>query len=217
MAIICAHLSRPPRICPAVASRHLVLYLDRTVKPRLTRTPAARQAAKPRPRAEAPDALLERHPLDALFAPRSVALVGATDRRGSAGRLLYRNLTGGGFGGTVSCVNPSRTKLFGSACYPSIASIPHPVDLAVIATPAEAVPGIVASCAEAGVKSALVVSSGFRETGPEGRRLEDEIAEILHTGGLRLLGPNSLGIMSPRHKLNASLARGRALPGNVAF
>ena len=176
-----------------------------------------RRPQRSRPPTETAESIFERHPLDALFAPHSVALIGASDRRGSVGRLLYRNLSSGGFAGTLSCVNPSHAALFGNICYPSIGKVPHTVDLALIATPAEIVPSVLESCAEAGVESALVLSAGFRETGPEGRRLEERIAEILRRTNLRLIGPNSLGMIMPRIKLNASLARRSALPGNVAF
>ena len=133
------------------------------------------------------------------------------------GRLLYRNLTTTRYAGTVSCVNPAHASLFGKTCYSSIDKVPGPVDLAIISTPAETVPSIVASCAEAGVHSVLVVSAGFRETGSDGKRREDQIAEVLSRSNLRLVGPNSLGMMMPRIKLNASLAPRGALPGNVAF
>ncbi len=176
-----------------------------------------RRAAKGRPPIEASESIFERHPLDALFAPTSIALIGASDRRGTVGRLLHRNLTAGGYAGSIVSVNPAHPKLSGQTCFPTIGDVPHPIDLAVIATPATTVPALVEACARAGVQSALVISAGFRETGSGGRRLEERIAAVLEDTPLRLLGPNSLGVMMPRIKLNASLTRRSALAGNVAF
>jgi acetyltransferase len=158
----------------------------------------------------------ETRPLDVLFEPRSVAVIGATEREGSVGRAVVSNLVSA-FRGKVYPVNPQQPNILGMAAYPSISEVPEAVDLAVIATPAATVPAIVGECVTAGVKSAIVISAGFRERGAEGQELEKQIAEELRRGHMRLLGPNCLGIMNPRVGLNATFAQTIARPGNVAF
>ena len=138
------------------------------------------------------------HPLDAFFAPHSVAVVGATETAGSVGRTLMANLLASPLNGTVYPVNPKRPTVLGVQAYPSISALPTVVDLAVLVTPAPAVPGLVAECVTAGIKAAIVISAGFKETGPEGAALERQIAAHLHGSSLRLIGPNCLGIMCPR-------------------
>lgn len=159
----------------------------------------------------------ERHPLDGLFAPKSVAVIGATDRPHSLGQLLLGNLVAESFQGQIYPVNPHYKTLLDLPTYPTIADVPGPVDLAVIVTPAATMLGIVQECVAAGVKNAIIVSAGFRETGPEGASLEAEIGRIAKAGNLRLIGPNCLGVMSPPAGLNATFARQMALPGGVAF
>ena len=105
-------------------------------------------------------------PLDALFSPKSVAVVGATERQGSVGRTILWNLITNSFGGTVYPVNLKRPSVLGIKAYSSIAEIPDRVDLAVVVTPAKTVPGVIAECVDAGVKGAIVISAGFKETGP---------------------------------------------------
>src|SRR5512133_3144072 len=105
------------------------------------------------------------HPLHAIFAPKSVAVVGATEKAGSVGRTLLWNLISNPFGGTVFPVNPHRASVLGIQAYPHLAALPQQVDLAVIATPAPTVPGIIAECVEAGVKGAIILSAGFKERG----------------------------------------------------
>ncbi len=158
-----------------------------------------------------------RRPLDAIFEPRSVAVVGATDRAGSVGRAVLRNLVGSPFGGTVYPVNPNRPDVLGIKTYQTIKDVPETVDLAVIATPAATVPGLIGECAEAGVRGAIVLSAGFKETGPAGIELEFQVLEQARRGRVRLIGPNSLGVIRPSGGLNASFARAMATPGNVGF
>ena len=148
----------------------------------------------------------ERQPLAPFFAPRTVAVVGASERKGSVGRTLLWNLIRHPFGGTVYPVNPRRHSVLGIQAYPSVAAIPEPVDLALIATPAATVPELVAGCAAAGVQAAVVLSAGFREVGPEGLAREAQLREAIRGSGLRLLGPNCLGLMNPRLGLNATFA-----------
>jgi len=156
-----------------------------------------------------------RRALDALFAPRAVAVIGATERAGSVGRAVLENL--GTFIGRVHPVNPKHTTLAGRPAFPSIGAVPGPVDLAVIVTPAPTVPGLLRECVAAGVPAAIIISAGFRETGPAGAALEQECLEIARRGRLRLLGPNCLGLMVPHARLNATFAAALAAPGNVAF
>jgi acetyltransferase len=159
----------------------------------------------------------ERQPLDAIFRPETVALIGATDKAGSVGRTVMRNLIGNPFGGTVYPVNPKRPNVLGIKTYPSISEVPEQVDLAVIVSPAPTVPGIIRECAEAGVEGAIVISAGFKETGEEGVELERQVLEEARRGRIRVIGPNCLGVMSPVSGLNATFAGSMALPGNVAF
>ncbi len=159
----------------------------------------------------------ERPALDAIFAPRTVAVIGASEKPGSVGRNLTRNLIASPFGGRVYAVNPRRASVLGLEAYPSIAAVPEPVDLAVVATPAVTVPGVIAECARAGVRGAIIISAGFKEIGPAGAALERQVLEAARGSGLRLVGPNCLGVMNPRTGLNATFATAMARPGPVGF
>jgi len=159
----------------------------------------------------------EGHPLDALFRPRRVAVIGATAREGTVGRTVLSNLVNPAFKGKVWPVNPKRDEILGIPCAPSIEKVPGPVDLAVIVTPAGAVPGVIGECVAAGVKAAIVISAGFKELGPAGEELEKQIAERIRGTRMRVIGPNCLGVMMPHIGLNATFAQGMAKPGNVAF
>ena len=160
----------------------------------------------------------EGHPLDAIFTPHSVAVVGATDRPGSIGRAVLWSLVSNPFGGTVYPVSDKRTSVLGIKAYRSVGEIPEPVDLAVIVTPADSVPGVISQCIAAGVRGAIVISAGFKEHGEHGKELERQILEQLHDSGMRLIGPNCLGVMNPVSGLNATFAS-NSMPraGNVAF
>jgi len=151
--------------------------------------------------------------LRAMLNPKTVALIGATEATSSVGRTLMENLRS--FGGSLFPVNLKRTNVLGIKAFPRITDVPGPVDLAVIATPAIAVPEVVSECAEAGVKGAVIISAGFRECGTVGVQLEEAI--FARRGGMRLMGPNCLGVMIPGRSLNATFAKTMALPGNVAF
>ncbi len=159
----------------------------------------------------------QRQPLAALFRPRSVAVIGATDREGSVGRGVLWNLISHPFGGTVYPVNTKRPSVLGIRAHGSVGDLPEPVDLAVIATPAATVPDLVEECAAAGVKGVIVLSAGFREVGPAGSDLEARIRDGLRRSGMRLVGPNCLGLMNPRLGLNATFAATIAQPGHVGF
>lgn len=153
--------------------------------------------------------------LDAVFTPRTVALIGASEEPGSVGRALLENLLS--FPRPFFAINPRHAFLLGRRTYPGIAAVPEHVDLAVIATPAATVPGIVAECAAAGVAAAVVLSAGFRECGTAGRELEWQALAAARRGGLRLVGPNCLGVMNPHAGLNATFAGASPLAGNIAF
>lgn len=159
------------------------------------------------------------HPraLDAIFCPKSVALIGAKDDPGSVGRTLLLNLIENSFGGTVYPVNPKRKEVCGVKCYPSIGELPESVDLAVIVTPAATVPKLIAECAAAKARSCIVISAGFKELGAPGLKLEEEMIQVAKKANIPIIGPNCLGVMNPLFGLNATFARGMALPGNVAF
>src|SRR5690349_16244392 len=137
-----------------------------------------------------------RRSLDPFFRPGTVAVFGASARPGSVGSLLIRNLLGNPFGGVVYPINPRRRAVHGVHCYPGLADVPEPIDLAAIATPPATVPALVRECADRGVKAAVVLSAGFAERGAEGRALEQQVRDAAR-GRLRLLGPNSLGVLHP--------------------
>lgn len=158
-----------------------------------------------------------KQPLYSIFSPRTVAVIGATERLNSIGRTVLWNLISSPFGGTVYPVNPLRPNVLGIKGYSNIASVPEPIDLAIVVTPAETVPDIIGECADAGVKGAIIISAGFKEIGAEGDKLEQKIIEQARRGKMRIIGPNCLGVMSPVTGLNATFARTMAKPGNVGF
>jgi acetyltransferase len=158
-----------------------------------------------------------RRPLDAIFNPQKVAVIGASPAQGSVGRTLLWNLISNPFGGTVFPVNPKHDNVLGIQTYDRVGDINATVDLAVIATPAHTVPSVVRECAGAGVKGAIIVSAGFREIGEEGAALEQEIHEVAQEHHIRVVGPNCLGVMRPPTNLNATFAGAMAREGNVAF
>jgi len=159
----------------------------------------------------------ERQQLDAIFRPETVAVIGATDRPGSVGRTIMWNLVSSPFGGTVFPVNSRRPSVLGIKAYASVSEVPAKVDLAVVVAPAPAVPGIIGECVEAGVECAIIISAGFRETGPEGAELEEQVLEEARRGRMRIVGPNCLGVMKPPTGFNATFAGSIARPGNVAL
>ncbi|MGA8767939.1 MAG: CoA-binding protein, partial [Candidatus Acidiferrales bacterium] len=154
---------------------------------------------------------------ESFYTPNSVAVIGASDRDGTVGRTVVANLCNGRFQGRVYAVNPKRSEILGLRCYANIAAVPEKVDLVVIVTPAPTVPGVIRECVDAGARSAIVISAGFKERGPEGAELERQIRAELRRGEMRLVGPNCLGMMNPGLGLNATFARDIAQPGNVAF
>ncbi len=157
------------------------------------------------------------HYLDRLFTPHTIAVFGATDRTESVGMRVFANLIEGGFAGELYAINPKYPQVQGRTSYPTIKEIEGSVDLAVITTPAATVPEIVVQCGEQGVRAAMVLSAGFGEAGEKGRQLQQVVLKNARRYGMRILGPNCLGIMRPRLHLNATFCRAKALPGDLAL
>ena len=155
------------------------------------------------------------HYLAPLFEPESVAVIGATERPGAIGAVLMENMLSAPFSGALHAVNPKYRAVRGVKCYRSIVDLPRPVELAVIATPPASVPGVIEECARAGTRAAVVITAGFSEVGPEGAALERAVLANARRYGLRLLGPNCLGLMRPGLGLNATFARGNAAAGTL--
>jgi len=156
-------------------------------------------------------------PLDVFFSPKTVAVIGATENPGTVGRTVFWNLVTSPFGGTVYPVNPKRPSVLGVKAYPSVTAIPEEIDLAVIITPPPSIPALIKECGENGVRGAIVISAGFKEVGPEGARLEQQLLEEAQKANIRIIGPNCLGVMSPLSGLNATFATTIARPGSVGF
>jgi acetyltransferase len=182
-------------------------------------SPLSKPGAKPGARPETPSNILKReaHELDPFFTPNNIAMIGATEQTGTVGRSTMWNLIGSPFGGAVFPVNPKRPSVLGVKAYPSVKDIPAEVDLAVIATASKSIPGIIRECGEIGVKAAVVISAGFKEAGEEGRRLEKQLLEEAAHAGIRVIGPNCLGVMVPPTGVNATFAACMARTGTVGF
>ena len=157
------------------------------------------------------------HYLTPLFNPRSVAVFGASDTPNSVGTVLFRNLKQGGFRGKLYALNPKHKRVQETKAYARLEQIKAHVDLAVIATPAHTVLDIVDDCGKHGVKAAVVLSAGFREAGETGANLERQVLATAARHGVRILGPNCLGIISPHIGLNATFSANNARPGKLAL
>lgn len=157
--------------------------------------------------------------LDSVFSPRSIAVIGATDREGSVGRSIFSNILYGGYKGLLYPVNPRLEGLLGLKCYKSILDIDGLIDLAVLIVPNVITPKVMKECAAKHVKSVVIVSAGFKETGPEGAAIEGEIKKIAERAKISLVGPNCLGVINtdPSVSLNASFATAMPKQGNIAF
>jgi len=158
-----------------------------------------------------------RHYLTSLFEPRSVAVVGATGKPGKIGEVLVSNLLASGYRGRLLGVNPRHAVVHGVPCVPRLSALGGAVDLAVIATPPHTVPALVAECGEAGVRFAVVITAGFGETGAAGAELEAQVLAAARRHGVRIIGPNCLGLLRPSIGLNASFSRGGAAPGGLGL
>jgi acetyltransferase len=157
------------------------------------------------------------HNLDKIFRPAAIAVVGASEKTGSIGRALLKNLQACGFPGKIYPVNPHYRKLDDLIAYPSVTAIGRPVDVAVIATPIKAVPTIIEECGQSGIEGAIIISAGGKETGAKGLEIEKKIRQKAEKGNVRIIGPNCLGVVCAEAKLNASFASHMPLPGTLAF
>jgi len=156
--------------------------------------------------------------LDKIFKPERIALIGVSSNPKSIGGIVLSNLVGSGFNGIIYPVNPRREAVMGITCYPDVMSLPKIPDLAVIATGAKLVPQLVRECGEAGIKGIIILSAGFKESGIEGKKLEEQVkAELVKFDGMRIIGPNCVGIMVPDLQLNITFTRGMPKKGNIAF
>ena len=155
--------------------------------------------------------------LEGVFAPASIALIGATDRAGSVGSVLMRNLLRAGFPGELALVSPHHREIGGRPVYPDVASLPEAPSLAVIATPAAAVPALLGDLGARGTKAAIVITAGFGERGAEGKALQQAALDAARPHLLRLVGPNCVGVMVPGIGLDASFSHVAPQPGPIAF
>src|SRR5581483_9148583 len=155
--------------------------------------------------------------LSKIFVPRSAALIGATPRPGSVGALVLRNLRRAGFRGELMLVNPRHRTIDSLAVYSSVGSLPRPPDLAIVATPPQTVPSLIAELGALGTRGAVVITSGFGELGEDGRALQQQSLEAAKPHLLRLVGPNCLGIMVPRIGLDASFSHLSPPAGDIAL
>lgn len=153
----------------------------------------------------------------AFFAPRSVAVIGASRDRTKLGSLVLRNVRTSGFPGPIYPVNPRARQIQGLRAYPSVEAIPEPIDLAVVVVPRPAVLPVIQDCAVKRVRAAIVITSGFRETGPAGAKAEEEMIAVARSAGMRILGPNCLGVIDTVTPLNASFAARMPVPNGIAF
>ena len=149
--------------------------------------------------------------LEHMLAPTSVALIGASSRNGSLGRILARNLLRGGFQGPVWLVNPKYKEVDGAPCHPSVAALPEPPELAVVATPPDTIPGVIAELGARGTRAAVVITAGIRA------ELRQAMLDAAQPHLLRIQGPNCLGLMLPGLGLDASFSHEPPLAGDLAF
>ncbi|XES76170.1 MAG: NADPH-dependent glutamate synthase [Candidatus Bathyarchaeia archaeon] len=155
--------------------------------------------------------------LDKIFNPQSVAIIGASDEKESVGHAIIQNFVKSGYEGKVYFVNMRKPEILGVKAFPSISQVPEAVDLAIIATPAKTVLNVLEQCGQAGVKGVIIVSAGFKETGSEGKALEEKLFQVAKQYGIRIIGPNCIGVIHPNAKLNATFIDKMPKPGNIAF
>lgn len=157
------------------------------------------------------------HYLKPLFAPKSVAVFGASDQPDSVGKIVFHNMLQSGYQGALYPINPNHAKIQGHKAYAAIAQIQDEIDLAIIATPPQTVPDIIEECGKHNVKAAVIITAGFGEAGATGVKLERAVLENARRYNIRLIGPNCLGVMRPDIGLNATFNHGSANVGNLAF
>jgi len=159
----------------------------------------------------------EQHYLKPLFDPSSIALIGASETEGSIGSILVRNMLDMGYRGRLFFVNPKHKTLYGQPCYAHIEDVPQRIDLAVLCTPARTIPDLIDACGQAGTRSAMIISSGFSESGPHGALLERRLLEHAHRHRLRVLGPNCLGYTRPSANINLTYTHSRIHAGHIGL
>jgi acetyl coenzyme A synthetase (ADP forming)-like protein len=155
--------------------------------------------------------------LESLFFPKAVAVIGASANPSKLGYTVLDNIITYGYEGQVYPINPKEEEILGRTCYPSVTEVPGPIDLAVVVVPAKVVPAVMEECGEKGVQASIIISAGFRETGAEGRQLERHVIEIAERYGVRVVGPNVLGVIATASKLNASFAATMPAEGRISF
>lgn len=155
------------------------------------------------------------HYLTKLFKPSSIAVFGASERAESVGGNAFQNLLKAGFKGDIFPINPKHETIQNQVCYANIEAVPIVPDLAVIATPAKSIPAIIQACGERGVANAVILSAGFEDKA--GKVLQQKMAAIAANYGMRLIGPNCLGILRPEIGLNATFSKNQAIPGSLAL
>jgi acetyl coenzyme A synthetase (ADP forming)-like protein len=153
--------------------------------------------------------------LKSFFNPQSVAIVGASRQKGKVGYEILTNMIAAGYKGKIFPINPNTDSIEGLPCYPDLASIGQVPELVIIIVPAKIVPGVLQQCARVKVKSVVIITAGFKEVGKEGKQLEDQVIQIAKQAGIRIIGPNCLGVIAPANKLNASF--GGELPAEGAI
>jgi len=157
--------------------------------------------------------------LDGIFRPKSIAVIGASTNKGTIGREILHNLIENEFNGKVFPVNPKAEVIHSIKCYSTILDIPDIVDLAIIIVPRDQVKGIMEQCGEKGVRGVVVITSGFKETGEEGAKKEQELLEVARKYDMRMVGPNCFGVLNtdPAYSMNATFSKTATLRGNVGF
>ena len=159
----------------------------------------------------------QRNPLEPLLAPKSVAVIGASEREGSVGRTVFWNLISNPFGGTVYPINAKRSNVFGVRAYPSLAALPEQVENVVMAVPASTIPDLAEQAGQHGAKGLIVISAGFKEMGAPGEELERQLLAAARRHKMRIIGPNCLGVMNPLTGFNATFGGVMARSGSIAF
>lgn len=155
--------------------------------------------------------------MKALFEPQSIAVIGAAREEGKLGNIILRNLVNSGFTGPLYPVNPKADEILGMKCYRSIMDIPGPVELAVIVVPSRIVPPVLEEAGKKGVKASIIITAGFKEVGKEGAELERKVGDIARRYGMRVLGPNCLGLINTHHNMNATFTRNYPIKGRIAI
>ena len=155
--------------------------------------------------------------LDKIFKPKSIGVIGASNKTGSPGFNIFKNLIGSGYEGVVYPVNQKHESIQGVQSYKSVNELPKVVDLAIIATPAQIVVDVVEQCGKRGIKGILIISAGFKEIGKKGVELEKQLKKIQKKYKLRIIGPNCVGFILPYLNMNATFARSMPSKGNIAL